>query len=482
MPGLGERLYLGSPIWLQQIMVATYGSWWYARRFGSDFHRLVEEFKAREEWTVEQFQAYQQQQLSCVLRSAWRSRYYRKIFGAAGLTPEMGPFAALPQIPLLPKEILRARPKDLITQNPLPKATISFKSSGTTGTPTEVFYTPEFHALELAIPEARNLRWAGVSYRERRVMFGVRKVCRFEQTKPPFWRFSPMENMAYASVYHLSCKFMPYYLEFLRDYRPGIIMGYPSALNTIASYALEHNDSPAPAKAVFTTSETVTADARERIEEAFQCKVYDRYCAVEMCIFASQCEFGRYHVSPEVGIIEILDRDGNKVAPGVMGEVVCTGLQNTLQPLIRYRIGDVARWASDQNCPCSRAMPIIESIEGRFEDICLTPDGREMLRFDTVFKGVENICEAQVVQETLDLFTIYVVPADGFGDHDIERIHTNMRLHVGSVRTEVKSVGAIPRTASGKLKAVTCKLSPQVKALLRQNRFQDISNHAEKRA
>ena len=470
MSGLAERVYLGSPIWLQQVIVGTYGSWWYGRRFGTDFHRLVEEFKAREAWTAEKFQAYQQEQLSRIITSAWGSSYYREVFSAAGITPRTEPFAALRRIPLLSKEILRARPKDLVTQDPLPKATINFRSSGTTGTPTEIFYTPEFHALELAVPEARNLGWAGVNYRERRVMFGVRKVCSFEQPKPPFWRLSPRENMAYASVYHLSSKFLPHYLEFLRTYHPGVIMGYPSALNTIASYALEHNDKPAPAKAVFTTSETVTADARERIEAAFQCRIYDRYCAVEMCLFASQCEYGRYHVSPEIGIIELLDSEGNDVAPGVMGEVVCTGLQNALQPLIRYRIGDVACWAINQNCICGHAMPIIESIEGRFEDICLTPDGREILRFDTVFKGVNSIRAAQVVQETVDLFTIYVVPTTRFGSEDIEKIQRNMQLHVGKVRAEVKSVADIPLTASGKFKAVSCKLSPQVKALLRENR------------
>src|SRR5213594_1285898 len=108
-------------------------------------------------------------------------------------------------------------------------------------------------------------------------------------------------------------------------------------------------------------------------------------------------------------------------------------------------------------------MPILESIEGRFEDICYTPDGREMLRFDTVFKGVENIREAQVVQEQMDSFTIYVVPTNGFNFVDIEKIKNNMQLHVGSVHTEVKPVSAIPHSASGKFRAVVCNLSPQTK-------------------
>ena len=105
------------------------------------------------------------------------------------------------------------------------------------------------------MPAARNLAWAGVSYRARRVMFGVRKFCRFDQAKPPFWRFSIAENMAYASVYHLSPKNIPTYLDFLRSYRPEMIMGYPSALHVIAQFALEHNDMPGPARAIFTTSE-----------------------------------------------------------------------------------------------------------------------------------------------------------------------------------------------------------------------------------
>jgi phenylacetate-CoA ligase len=371
-------------------------------------------------------------------------------------------------LPFLTKETLRARARDLLTENPLPRNTIVFKTSGTTGTPTEIYYTQKFHSLELAVPEARNLNWAGTNYRDRRVMFGVRKVCAFEQEKPPFWRFNPIENMAYASIYHLSPRFLPDYLKFLRSYQPTNIMGYPSALHTLARYSLETGDLPPPAKAVFTTSETVTAPVREVIETVWQCRISDRYAAVEGCVFASQCEYGRYHVSPDMGIVEIVDHEGQPVGPGRLGEVICTGLHNTLQPLLRYRIGDAASWAVTQSCSCGLSMPILENIEGRVEDICYTADGREMLRFDTVFKGVDNIREAQVVQEKIDCFTVYVVPIHAFGSDDIEKIQSNMRLHVGKVQTNVQPVDSIPRSSSGKFRAVLCKLPPEQRKLLRK--------------
>ncbi|MBI5308206.1 MAG: phenylacetate--CoA ligase family protein [Planctomycetes bacterium] len=458
MSSLSERIYFASPIWLQQLAVSSYGWLWYRRRMSRHFYRLVAEYQSRDNWTREQFLAYQEKQLLQLLETADGSPYYQAIFRVSRVDWQLPAFKILAGLPFLSKETLRTRARDLVTQNPVPNSTSVFKSSGTTGTPTEIYYSPEFHALELAVPAVRNLGWAGVSYHSRRVMFGVRKVCRFDQDKPPFWRFSPAEDLAYASVYHLSPKNIPAYLDFLRTYRPDMIMGYPSALHTIAQYAMEHNDKPAPAKAIFTTSETVTEGHRQTIESAWQCKIYDRYGAVEGCMLAFQCEHGRYHVSPEVGIIEIVNTEGYPCSLGELGEVVCTGLQNLLQPLIRYRTGDVARWAIDQTCPCGRQMPILELIEGRVEDICITSDGRQMLRFDTVFKGVENIREAQVVQEQLDLFTICLVPADTFEEHDIQKIKDNMRLHAGEVRVDVHLVDQIERTASGKFRAVICKL------------------------
>lgn len=240
-------------------------------------------------------------------------------------------------------------------------------------------------------------------------------------------------------------------------------MGYPSALYAVAQYALDHGQRPAKARAVFTSAESLTDYMRTAIEDAWQAPVYDRYGAVEGCVSASQCEHGRYHVNSEVGIIEILDQEGRPAAPGIEGEVICTGLHNTLQPLIRYRIGDTARWAVDQDCPCGRQLPILEGIDGRVEDVCYTADGRRIVRFDTVFKGVAHVREAQVTQETLGLFTITVVPTDGFGEDDVQQIRKNFQLHVGEVAVNVLRAAALPRTASGKFRAVICRLSSEEK-------------------
>lgn len=474
-----DTIYFHSPIWAQQRYVALYGWWWYRRRYGKHFQEQVAQLVERERWNPEQFRRYQEDRLMEVLNAAQNSPYYAQVFREAGITVEMPPFEILSRLPLLSKATLHDRGRDLLTRTHLPKGAIVFKSSGTTGTPTEIYYNREQHQKEVAWLEARSRRWAGLDYRDRRVMFGVRKVCSFDQSRPPFWRLSPAENMAYMSIYHLSKDFVPAYLDFLHEYRPKLVMGYPSALSTLAHFALKLGKLPPAAQAAITTSETVTPAIREAIETAWQCKLYDTYGAVEACVFASECEYGRLHLSPDIGIYEILDPGGKPCPPGVVGEAVCTGLENLLQPLIRYRIGDAAAWSEDQECPCGREMPILQSVEGRIEDMCYTVDGRAMLRFDTVFKGVHGIREAQVVQNKLDEFVINIVPDGILSKNDEEKIKANMRLHVGDVKIEVKEVSLIPRTAGNKFRAVISRLTPaEIKTVQNQRSLRNLSSIA----
>jgi phenylacetate-CoA ligase len=449
--GFADQIYRRSPIFVQSLMVAAYGAGWYMRRFGRHYRRKVRELRAHETLSAEAFANVQLDKLNVVIDQARRSAYYGPLLRAAGIMGRVTSLKELSRLSTLSKQTLRSRPRDLLTSKP-PWGTKILRSSGTTGTPTDIYYTRRFHQEGLAYFQARSRDWAGIGHRDKRAMFGVRKVCNFEQHHPPFWRSSPAENLVYYSIYHLSPEYLPHYVEHLENWKPRLIMGYPSAINLIARHLMA-SQQKVPVAAVITTSETVTAEVRSAIEGAFCCRLFDQYGAVEGTHFVSQCEYGRYHVSPERGIIEILDGQ-SACEPGQEGRVVVTGLENTLQPLIRYEIGDVAYWAADQSCPCGRPMPILGGIQGRYEDYCTTPDGRLMLRFDTVFKGVETILEAQVVQESTDRFTINIVPTADFSLADRAKLIDNFRCHAGNVSVEIVSVTQIPRTSSGKFRAV----------------------------
>src|SRR5262249_12648512 len=147
---------------------------------------------------------------------------------------------------------------------------------------------------------------------------------------------------------------------------------------------------PLTLDAIVTTSEHLSDDMRDDIAAAFGCRAYEEYSMVENVLFASECEHGSLHVSPDAGVIEIVRDDGEPTERGEVGEVLATGLLRTWQPMIRYRVGDRAAW-SGEPCRCGRSMPVLAEVSGRVEDVVTGPDGRQLVRFHGVFIGLPTV-------------------------------------------------------------------------------------------
>ncbi len=194
------------------------------------------------------------------------------------------------------------------------------------------------------------------------------------------------------------------------------------------------------------------------MEQAYGCRIYEEYSTVENAIFASECEHGRLHVSPDVAVVEILRPDGSACAAGEAGEVVVTTLSRTYQPLVRFRLGDVAAW-DPEPCPCGRSMPVIKEVIGRIEDVVVGPDGRQMVRFHGIFVNQPHVLEGQIIQESLDAIRVKIVPAGAFGTEDVQDIVRRVHQRLGNeVKVTVETVKEIPRTKAGKFQAVISNL------------------------
>ena len=76
-------------------------------------------------------------------------------------------------------------------------------------------------------------------------------------------------------------------------------------------------------QAAITSSEALTVPMRRAICSAWGCRAYQEYGSVENCGLATECEAGGLHVSPDFGVIEIVDSEGHPVGPGVEGRVLC---------------------------------------------------------------------------------------------------------------------------------------------------------------
>jgi phenylacetate-CoA ligase len=262
-----------------------------------------------------------------------------------------------------------------------------------------------------------------------------------------------MRNRLFSS-YHLSPENAPAYSRALCAWAPDYIDSYPSAVSTLAGL-LREQGLPAPRlRAVVTSSETLLEAQRERIADVFGARCFDQYGCTEQTVYVSQCEAGTYHVHPEYGLVEVLDPRGEPVKPGESGELVCTSFTNDAFPLLRYRMGDAAT-LGEPGCACGRAFPVLLRIEGRLDDLLVTPDGRRVGRLDPVFKGRRTIAEAQIVQESALDVRVRLVPAAGYTEADGESVARELRARLApEMRIRVERVAAIERTAAGKFRAV----------------------------
>ena len=313
------------------------------------------------------------------------------------------------------------------------------------------------HQRVFALLESRVRNWAGVNSFMPRGMIGGRRVVSKADALPPYYRYNGIEKQVYFSAYHISKKNAPDYLQGIKKYNVQYMTGYAMSNFLLASFMDELHLAAPHLQCVITSSEKLTPKMREVFLKVYGCKTFDGWSGLENCALVSECEHGSLHVSPDAGIIELLDDKMQPVNAGSPGRVYCTGFLNYDQPLIRYDIGDTMV-ASNQLCACGRQMPVIKEIIGRNEDVVYGKDGRAMVRFHSIFNGLRSIKQAQVIQESTELIRIKVVPDGNVAPPELVIMKERIRSQLGDVEVLIEEVDAIDQTKNGKFKAVISNL------------------------
>jgi len=355
---------------------------------------------------------------------------------------------------------MRSNPADFLATND--RTLHHYFTSGTTGTPVKLFRSTETIRAWYACFERRAREWAGVRLGDRFAALGGQLVVPFDRDRAPFWVWNRPARQLYMSVYHLSPRNLDAYLDEIVRRKIVYLYGYASALEALATHALERGRHEVRLKAAISNAEPLYDHQREKLAAAFGCVVRDTYVPSELTFGAFECEAGRMHLSMELGAVEILDARDHPCSAGETGELVCTGLLNFDQVFIRYRQGDRVAGLSETTapCPCGRQAPALGRIEGRQDDVLVTPDGRRVGRLDPVFKGGMAIREAQIVQVTREEIEVRIVPASGYSEKDAQAIAARVRDRMGPVRVKVVTMKALARGTNGKFRAVISLLPP----------------------
>ncbi|MCK4660792.1 MAG: phenylacetate--CoA ligase family protein [Phycisphaerae bacterium] len=460
MASIREKVYWKAPYFAKNWMAS-----WNARRlnrerFGPDYEQALREIAERDKWAPAQFEEHQRRELQKLARhAAEHVPYYRKLFAEIGVDPAeiKGP-EDLVRLPILEKSTVRADPLCLLDERLDRRKLIVLHSSGTTGTPLTLYRDVRLNSTSTAFADARCHDVAGVRRRRNKsVSIGGQLVTPTNQTKPPFWVWNQRWQQLYMSSFHLAPQNLDHYVARLREFGGEYIEGYPSSIYVIARHIVDNKLEPVRFKACFTTAETLSDCQRQAIRDAFCCRTYDQYGCVEAVIFAAECPERNMHLSPEIGIVEVVDENDNPCEPGQVGQLICTGLVNHVQPFIRYRLGDIGMLSSD-TCPCKSPLPLLGLIEGRTNAALVTRDGRRFGRVALFVEEAFGVAEAQIIQFDYDKFVVRVVPASNYTEADGQKVISNLKYSVGEADVRVELVDRIERTAAGKFQAIICNL------------------------
>ena len=198
--------------------------------------------------------------------------------------------------------------------------------------------------------------------------------------------------------------------------------------------------------------EAVDPELHEICRRVWNVPLVDEYSAMETGPIATQCpDHIHYHVNAENVIVEILDADDEPRAPGEMGRVIVTSLNNFASPFIRYDLGDVAI-PGPSPCPCGRGLPVIERVLGRTRNLLTYPDGRQLKpRLNEGLVDQPAILQFQGLQPDPDSLEIRLVVERPLKHQEEERIRATLVAYLGHpFEIRLTYVDEIERGPSGK--------------------------------
>lgn len=240
----------------------------------------------------------------------------------------------------------------------------------------------------------------------------------------------PVGNILYLSSYQIKSENALRYRDAILEHKPKAIEGYPSSIYNLCCIFKEAGiklDIPL----CFTSSETLFDYQRRLFREVLGCETYDWYgCTEKTIALVETVNHDGYYELPGYSINEYMD-DG----------VVTTSLINDCFPLIRYKVNDLILPKTDY-VPLSVDSPKIERLEGRTESYVIAKDGTIVGRLNFLFKDVENIKLAQIVQKEPGQITINIVPDGTWENAQADKImkYVDERIGLNRIVCEVREV------------------------------------------
>ena len=384
--------------------------------------------------------------------------YYREHVGTSFAGCDAEPLELIKKFPIIDKDIIRRQLNQFVCGAKVRR--LKATTGGSTGQPF-VFYmdpsgTRHMHKAVIFDNSFRINSGYGDS------IFNLRGRA---PKKDKFTYHDCLFNIHYASSFNLKLATVEQYVNAIDQIQPRFLHGYPSTMYQLASLmeqtGLRLRDTP---RAVFCGSEKLFPYQRKLIRSVFSSRVYSWYGHSEYLALGGECEHSRsLHFYPQYGYVEMIPTGTKNVCGKEIYEIVATGFNNYVMPLIRYRTGDYAVLADEQACSCSRNYLLIDEVIGREQEFIVDVQGdlisATSLIFGqhfSVFSGLDGLYLQQNVQGEL---TIFMKKNAGFVDDDLMKMKTQIEHLVGNrFSVNYDFTDELPKSKMGKARLVQQQL------------------------
>jgi len=408
--------------------------------------------QSAKQWSEEQKRAWILQTLRrAVRRAASETDYYAELFEKINFDPKADfTFEDYARLPVLERaDVLEAQEK-LITKN-IPREQLQKDATGgSTGVPTEIWLGAE----------ERGWKESGIDFSFERI--GVSNGAKTAY----FWghHLDPqtsdgiadrlrafVTNTRWFDCFRLSPEvFSRYHREFER-WKPDCIVAYAGALGQFAEFLRENKIRPKnyPRVCFVTGAEKLYAQHRAAIEEVFGKPVYERYGGRDFGGAAIQTG-GRENLEYEIdwawALVEPETSEEN--AP-----VIITKLHADAMPMLRYRTGDVGRFAA--NSGSGHPAFFLREVVGRELDRIWLTDGRSV-HGSTMPHLLKDFAvrEFQFIQAEDYSVELQIAPKNGFDIEQKNSILQTIETIFPDLPVKLKIVEEVQRTRANKLRPV----------------------------
>lgn len=454
--GPARRLYFRA---YQRLMPLHH---WMITRNAGYYYRVLE----RSQWLPpEAVRTLQEAKLRRLIQHVyWHVPYYRETMQEAGVGPEdIRTLEDLRKMPMLEKDDIRDNLYfDLLSDGRRWKDMYRIATSGSTGRPLTVMV--DRHQLEYRWASTlRSQEWTGYRFGDRTVRLwhqtiGMDRSQVFKEKLDALLcrrKFVPAFALDDAGIHEME--------RTIRSHEPRLVDGYAESFSYLARRGVDPSVRSLGIKGLMSSAQTLDDQTREKVEEAFGTKVFDKYGSREFSGIAYQCEAQNgLHVAAESYHVEILV-DGRPAEPGELGEVFITDLTNHVMPFIRYRIGDLA-YAIDNSkpCECGRGLPRIGAVEGRVQSMVVGANGVGMpgTFFSHVLKDYGYAFQRyQVEQIRPGQLVFRYIPAGRFHPRFLDDVFSVFRQYLGEeMEIRAEAVEQIDMVRTGKFRSVVNRM------------------------